>query len=222
MLELQRDDGVWVLHMRGGENRFNLDSLQAIHRALDEVEASTEAGALVTVGEGKFYSNGLDLEWMSAAGRERAEANIDQVHALLGRLLAFPLITVAALNGHTFAAGAMLALAHDFRVMRTERGYFCLPEVDIRIPFTPAMSAMIQARLSKATAHEAMVTGRRYSAEQALQAGIVQQIAAEQQVLPAALALAKSLSGKDRATLATIKQTAYRSALDALAAARAK
>ena len=56
----------------------------------------------------------------------------------------------------------MLALAHDFRVMRADRGYFCFPEVDIRIPFTPGMAALIQAKLTPQAAVAAMTTGRRF------------------------------------------------------------
>ena len=64
-----------------------------------------------------------------------------RVHELLARLLEIGVPTVAAIQGHAFAAGAMLALAHDERVMRADRGWSCLPEVDINIPFTPGMSA---------------------------------------------------------------------------------
>ena len=64
----------------------------------------------------------------------------------------FPCITIAAINGHAFAAGAMVALAHDFRVMRNDRGFFCLPEVDIGMTFTDSMESVIKSRLSKATA----------------------------------------------------------------------
>jgi enoyl-CoA hydratase/carnithine racemase len=62
---------------------------------------------------------------------------VDEVHGLLARLLSLPVVAVAACQGHVFAAGAMLALAHDARVMRADRGYFCLPEVDISIPSRP-------------------------------------------------------------------------------------
>jgi len=211
MIDLSNQDGVFVLRMKSGENRFNLAFLDALDAALDEVERAPAALALVTVGEGKFYSNGLDLDWMAGPGRDQAAASIARVHKLLGRVLTFPMITVAALNGHTFAAGAMLALAHDFRVMRDDRGFFCLPEADIRIPFTPAMDAVIRAKLSKRTAHEAMVTGRRYTAEQALHAHIVHAKASESEVLSAAIAMAKSYAGQGKhpATLSTIKRTMY-------------
>jgi Delta3-Delta2-enoyl-CoA isomerase len=221
VIDLQKHDGIHVLCMRSGENRFNWSFLDALMAARDEIERAPEPSALVTLGEGKFYSNGLDLEWMGGPGRAQAEACIDRVHELLARMLTFPTITVAALNGHAFAAGAMFALAHDFRVMRSDRGYFCLPEVDIHIPFTLPMSALIQARLSKATAHEAMTTGRRYTAEQALAANIVQQTAAEADVLTRAVALAKTYAGKHSATLAAIKKTAYREVLAATDAALA-
>src|SRR4029453_6531940 len=93
---------------------------------------------------------------------ERFAEYAKTVQNLLARVLSLPVPTVAALQGHVVAAGAMLAPAHDFRGMRADRGYFCLPEVDIHIAFTPGMSALIQARLTPQVAHEAMTTGRRY------------------------------------------------------------
>jgi enoyl-CoA hydratase/carnithine racemase len=124
-------------------------------------------------------------------------------------VLEFPVPTVAALQGHTFAAGAMIALAHDFRVMRADRGFFCLPEVDIQIPFTPGMSALIQARLSKRTAHHAMTTGRRYGGTDALAAGIVDEVADEGEVLAKAVELARPLAAKAGPTLGAIKAQMY-------------
>jgi enoyl-CoA hydratase/carnithine racemase len=222
MIDLQVHDQIHVLRMRDGENRFNRASLDAFNAALDRVEQSDFPSALVTCGEGKFYSNGLDLDWMAGAGQAAAIENVQRVHELLGRLLTFPLVTVAAINGHAFAAGAMLTLAHDFRVMRSDRGYFCLPEVDLQIPFTPTMNALILTRMPNTTAQEAMVTGRRYGAQQALERGIVSQVESEAEVLPKAIALAKSLAGKHRPTLATIKRAAYAEVLRHVAADRAK
>ena len=108
MIELDRDGSVFVLAMRGGENRFRPDVLDAINAALDEVEASAAPRALVTTGDGKFYSNGLDLDWLASAP-DRATEYLAAVYRLLGRMLGFPALTVAAVNGHAFGAGALLA-----------------------------------------------------------------------------------------------------------------
>jgi enoyl-CoA hydratase/carnithine racemase len=133
-------------------------------------------------------------------------------------MLAFPCITIAALNGHAFAAGAMFSLAHDYRVMRSDRGYFCLPEVDIGMTFTPAMESLILARLPNVTAQEAMTTGRRYTSAEALEARIVHKSVPEAEVLPAALALAQNLAKPDRKTLKGIKQSLYKETLAIIAA----
>jgi enoyl-CoA hydratase/carnithine racemase len=216
MLHLDRQDGVFVLRMDDGENRFNAQSVAALLAALDEIERDSVPAALVTTGTGKFYSNGLDLAYIATLDAAAAGSFIGEVHKLLYRTLTFPMITVAALNGHAFAAGAMLAIAHDYKLMRQDRGYFCLPEVDIQIPFSGPMQALIQGRLPRMTAHEAMVTGKRFAAEEARAKQIVDEVAAEADVLPRAIALAKSLAGKPRATLATIKQNAYRDMLTAM------
>lgn len=214
MFDLQNHDGVYVLRMNNGENRVNPGFIDGFNAALDDVEKAN-AHALVTTGEGKFYSNGLDLDWMSGASSDANLAHVKRLEDLYKRFLTLPMITVCALNGHGFAAGAMLVLAHDFSVMRSDRGYFCLPEVDIQIPFTPMMSSLIVARLPTVTAHEAMVTGRRYSAEESKAAGIVHEIAAEAEVLPVSLALAKKYGGKPASTLAAIKREAYKHVLNA-------
>jgi enoyl-CoA hydratase/carnithine racemase len=133
---------------------------------------------------------------------------VQSIQALLARLLVLPLPTVAAVQGHAFGAGAMLALVHDTRFMRADRGFFCLPEVDIQVPFTPGMAALIQARLTPAVAHQAMTTGRRYGGEDAAALGIAAAAFAEDELRPAAFDLARSLAGKDPRTLGTIKEVA--------------
>jgi len=218
MIELERDGGVFTLHMREGENRFNPDFLTALNRHLDEIESVDGAAALVTIGEGKFYSNGLDLEWMEAQEPERTASFLADVHALFARVLAFPAITVAAVSGHAFAGGAMLALAHDFRVMRADRGYFCLPEIDLGLPLTPGMTALIQAKLPRKTWHEAVLTGRRYGGSDAEGAGIVHDAVTEAEVLPRALEIARPLAGKHRPTLAALKRGLYPRELEILTA----
>jgi Delta3-Delta2-enoyl-CoA isomerase len=209
---------VTVLRLSAGENRFNPVSLGAIATALDELEGREGPGALVITGEGKFFSNGLDLDWMGSAPAGGAEEVLHDVHALLARLLVFPTATVAALNGHAFAAGAMLALACDMRVMREDRGYICLPEVDIGLPFTPGMTALLKARLAPVVAHEAMLTARRYRAPEAFAAGIVEAAVPEEQVLDTAVARVTALAGKPRATVAAIKRGLYADAVAALQA----
>lgn len=216
MTALQRRDAVYVLTLGDDENRFHPDRVAAINAALDEVEAAPGPKAVVTTGVGKFYSNGLDLAFM-AENPDAAEANLREVHALFVRVLTFPAPMVAALQGHAFAAGAMLALAHDLSIMRSDRGYFCLPEVDLGIPFTPGMNALIRARLPIATAHEAMTTARRYGGDEAHDAGIVMGVGTELEILDIAVARAAERATKAGPTMGAIKAGLYAEVVAALA-----
>ncbi|MFI0451835.1 enoyl-CoA hydratase-related protein [Actinomadura sp. 6N118] len=215
MPTLDRHDGVFILDLGDGENRFHPDWIASVNAALDEVEKSEGSRGLVTAATGKFFSNGLDLDWLVAHADQHQDYVIG-VHELLARVLSLPVVTVAALQGHTFAAGAMLSLAHDFRVMRADRGYWCLPEADIDIPFTWGMSALIQARLAPQTAHEAMTTARRYGGHDALDAAIVDRAVDQDAVRQTAVDIAQSQVGKAGTTLGTIKTRMYAPALAAL------
>ena len=215
MINLSRQGPVFVLAMQSGENRFNRTFLDALGRALDEVEASHGPAGLVTVGAEKFYSNGLDLDWLMSSGQ--GADFIGDFLAFFARMLALPMPTVAALNGHAFAGGGMFALTHDFRVMRADRGYFCLPEVDLGMPFAPGMQALITTKLDGRTASDLILTGRRLGAAEALALRVVDEAVPADEVLPRAVARAEALAGKDRAIYGRLKRDLWGQAIEILA-----
>jgi Delta3-Delta2-enoyl-CoA isomerase len=214
-IEREQHGAVAVVRMDSGENRLHPRLLDALDAVLDELEAGDEPAALVLTGSGKFFSNGLDLEYMSS-NPDDAEPTLARVHGLFGRVLGLEVPAIAAINGHAFAAGAMLALAFDQAVMREDRGYFCLPESDLGLPFTAGMNALITARLSPMVAHEAMVLGRRYGGREAVDARIVVETAPEPEVVERAIARAEALAGKPRHALSAIKRRLYAQALEQL------
>ena len=208
-MKLEREGQVVVATMDRGENRFHPDHLAEIEEALDEIEAMDGNPAAVITGEDRFFSLGLDLDWMGTADPAVAMASVERTMALLARILTAPFGTVAAVNGHAFGGGAMLALACDARVMREDRGYVCFPEVDVDLVFLPGMSAMIAGRLTPQAAHEAMLSGARYDAADALRLGIADASRSEDALVAAAAERAAALVGKTPATVSGIKAGLY-------------
>jgi enoyl-CoA hydratase/carnithine racemase len=207
-LEMDQRGAVAILRWNDDDNRVNADSMAEWHAALDQLETVEGPLALVATGTGRFFSNGLDLERFAADPAEAEEA-IPAFKLLLGRLLLFPAYSVAAINGHAFAAGAMISSCFDARVMRSDRGYFCFPEVDISLPFDDALTAVVTARLPMEAVQDAMITGRRYTAEEALALGIVTDTAGEDRVLDCAIALAEPIAGKDRRVIGEHKRLLF-------------
>ena len=212
---LEQHGSVFILNLGETENRFNFDSIAHLQSLLDQVDAAPGVKALLTVADGKFWSNGLDLEWMLAEKIELADL-VAAVQELFARVLEAPYPTVAAIQGHCYAAGAMLALAHDVRFMREDRGFLCFPEVDIKMAFTAGMNSLLTTKLSAQTAHQAMVLGRRFTAPEADAAGILDGTFPESELVSSALATAEALVGKDPATIQAIKRRLYASTLTAL------
>lgn len=217
---LERRDAVHVLDLGPAENRIDPDWLARVSAALDEVVAAPAPRGLVTTASGKFYSLGLDLEWM-AANPDGVSGLVTSMHEVIARLLELPLPTVAAIQGHAFAGGALFALAHDYRVMREDRGYFCLPEIDGAIAVSPGLTDLVRARLAPQTALEALTAGRRYTSAEAAGERIVDALAPLEEVVPRAAAIAQGLSGKDPETYGTMKARLHRGTLASLRDAEA-
>lgn len=210
-----RDGDVFVISMTEGDNRFNRLSVDGLHACLDEIDAADGPKAMVTTGHGKFFSNGLDLDWL-ATGEEDMFGFIADVTRLWARILEAPYPTVAALNGHAFAGGAMFALSFDQRVMREDRGFWCVNEVLLGMDLTPGMGAIVQARLSAHTAHKAVTQAHRFAGPEALEHHIVDAVAAEDHVLADAVAAAGALAHTAGEPLAVLKRRLYAPVLEQL------
>ncbi|MES2171901.1 MAG: enoyl-CoA hydratase/isomerase family protein [Actinomycetota bacterium] len=204
-----------MLHLGDGENRYNGDSVRELTRLVAEVNAIEGPRSLVMVGDGKFWSNGLDLDWLRANPDEAGEV-LDALHDLYATILEAPYPTIAALQGHCYAGGAIMAMAFDLRFMREDRGFLCFPEVSLGIPFTPGMSALIASKLGKPASTRAMVFGTRFSGPDAAALGIVDETAAQTDLLPRAVAVATELAAASGATMGTIKRTLYAPVLSEL------
>lgn len=215
MPRLERAGDVQVLDIGDGQNRIDPDWIATLCAALDEVEAAPPPRALVTTSSGRFFSTGLDLEWM-AANPDGVGDLVASMHDAFARMLELPVPAVAALRGHAMAGGGLFALAHDHRVMREDGVYFGLPEIDVAIAVTPGLIDLVKARVPPRTAHTALTAGRRYDGPAALEAGIADALAPEDEVLPRAIALAQELSGKDPETYGTMKARLYRDVVASL------
>jgi enoyl-CoA hydratase/carnithine racemase len=207
-ISLRNEGSVAVLTWNDGENRINADSLERLNELLDQVEATSGPVALVLTGVGKFFSNGLDLERFGANPAEFS-ATLEELERTIGRLLLFPAYTVAALNGHTFAGGALLSCSFDYRVMREDRGYWCMNEAEIGLALDDKLWSIIAHRLPKATATRAATTAHRFNGPEALAAGIVESVASESDVLLQALDVATRYATLDRTTLRRHKRLAH-------------
>ena len=195
--------------MRSGENRIGSAMVEAWHELLDGVEADPSVTALVVTGQDRYWSTGLDLDELGELDDLGHRSFMRSVDLLLGRILTCGIVTVAAINGHAYAAGGLLALAHDYRVMRRDHGFFCLPSVDVGIPFSPGMSSLIAAKVPQPALHDLVVSCRRIGGLEAERAGVVHRAADEDAVLKIAFELAHAYAGKDAATLRTVKRRLY-------------
>lgn len=215
--EAEGAEGVFILHMKANENRFNPDFMVAIDRALSHVEKHEGPTALVTVGEGKFYSNGLDLDYVGSH-TDQVESFMNQYMALLAHFLIAGVPTVAAVNGHCFAGGFLLALSHDYRIMREDRGFCCLNEVDIGLNLCPGMAAVARAKLERTIFRDSILNATRYTAPEGVKAGFIDDAVPDAEVLSRAVALAQKLAprGANKTILSQLKQEMYIDAYDKL------
>ncbi|KAJ3115748.1 hypothetical protein HDU96_000079 [Phlyctochytrium bullatum] len=187
---LTREGPLFILKLHNGDNRFSPDFIDSLNKRLDEIEEAVEKeglseAALVTVIDPK----------------DKIFSNGLKLEAI-------------ALSGHAFAGGCMWSLTHDYRVMRTDRGFICMNEVDMPANLTPGMMAIIRNKVVHPAAFRDMIMlGRRFNAEEAFQYGFVDLTAPNpEETIKTAKQLGLKVAPKAAAgkTYGTLKEEMYR------------
>lgn len=214
LIEYELDENVAVVTMNSGENRFNLAFLDEFLSVLDTIENDTEANVLVVrSSHEKIFSNGIDLDWLVSLIQKNdpdtARKFLYTMNSLFKRLLIYPMPTIAAMTGHAFAGGAIMCCAFDFRFMRSDRGFFCFPEVDLGIPFLPGMIALAEKAIPMYKLEEMKYTGKRLTAYECEEHHIVMKACHIDDLMDEALSFAKGLN-KGRKIIRAMKEGMYK------------
>ena len=216
MIDLQKKDSIYLLTMDAGENRWNTAFTREFAKALDQIENEDGPGALVTTAsDSKFFSNGLDLDWIQSP-KDYPEGGDGKVFGeeamyLFGRIITLPIPTICAINGHAFGAGFMLALSHDVRIMRKDRGFLCANEIQLGMSIPRPELALFRHKIPANSFFETVQLSKRWTGPAALEAGIVQSVESMDDLTKIAIAKAKELAplATDRKNFGYQKEMLY-------------
>jgi len=196
-VDVKNEDGVAVLTMDNGENRMSGPFVDLLHETLDALSGDAEVKAVVVTGaEEKYFSNGLDLAWIVKSPRPSWLPFLVRWEELLHKAFTYPKPLVAAMNGHAFAGGLFFALCADWRVMRKDKGWCCVPEIDLNLNLPPGNTALVAYAAGTKNADRLALSGMRVNAEKAMEMGLVDEVAAKDDVIPQARVAALRLAAK--------------------------
>jgi len=221
VIERKKVETVGVITMNNGENRHNPEFIRAILTAFDEIEGDpTISSVIIASSDPKNWSQGIDLQWMTDAMAKNDLQGIRDflygLNRIYNRILLYPMPVIAAINGHAFAGGSIMACACDFRFMKADRGFFCFPEIDISIPFLPGMQAILQKAIPGYKLEELVFSGKRTGAAD-LEAHhvIVKACENEEALMREAFAFAKSFN-KKRPIFGEMKKRFHRTIIETM------
>jgi enoyl-CoA hydratase len=186
---LEIDGGLAVLTVNRPEKRNALDgeTVAEFHDALERTRAA-RCGVLVVTGAGdKAFVSGADISSIRARRRNEALEGINS--RLMAAIEAHEAVSIAAVNGYALGGGCELALACDLRIA-AENAVFGLPEPTLGIIPGAGGTQRLPRIVGLGRAKEMILTGARWDAPRALEAGLVSEVVPRERLLDAARAMA--------------------------------
>jgi enoyl-CoA hydratase len=216
MIESERRGDIAILRLAHGKaSALDLELLVALDAALEKMEAS-DARALVLTGTGTIFSAGVDLFRVLDGKRGYLEKFLPALDQALLRLFELEKPTVAALNGHAIAGGAILALACDRRIFARGKGMFGIPELRVGVTFPPLPLEIARHALAPHVARRAILEAKNWSPDECLALGAVDELTEPAALLDRAIEIARELASIPARSFALTKRLTRLSVLDLL------
>jgi enoyl-CoA hydratase/carnithine racemase len=186
-------------------NCLNLETLATLRTIIAEIAFDKEVRAVIVTGAGeKAFCAGADLKERRTMSEQQVQLFIRTIRDAFSELERLPKPVIAAINGVALGGGTELALACDLRVM-SETAQMGLTETSLGIIPGAGGTQRLPRLIGKGKAKELIFTARRIAAEEALAIGLVNRVVAAEQVMPAALELARQIADNAPIALAQAK-----------------
>jgi enoyl-CoA hydratase/carnithine racemase len=208
ILQVARSDSYVTLTLNRPEKRnaLNQPLIDALNRALAEVEHDKSVRALVLRGNGSSFCAGIDLQEVDEAA---AGHNPTSLEFVFGRLEKFPVPTIAAIQGAALAGGLELALHCDIRLAaENARLGMTLGRVGLMVPYDFTRK-LIEVCGSPNTAL-ILFTADMFDARRSLAMGLVHDVVGDEELNRAAAAMAEKVASNAPLSLRAMKATIRR------------
>jgi 3,2-trans-enoyl-CoA isomerase len=196
-----------VTFARGKVNALNEQAVQELRECFENLAEQSEVKAIILTGQGtKFFSFGFDIPEFLSYSKEAFAKYLEKFTGLYTYLFTYPKPLIAALNGHTIAGGCMLALACDYRVMVSGKAKISLNEITFGSSLFAGSLRMLKFVVGERNAQAAAYSGAMYTAEEAQELGLVDQVSADEQLMEHAREAASHFAAKYSTAFRSIKR----------------
>jgi 3,2-trans-enoyl-CoA isomerase len=205
-VEISKNNGVATIRLnRGKVNAINETVVDQLRQSLNELEKDETVDSLILTGTGKFFSFGFDIPEFLGFAREDFARFLIKFTDLYAYLFLYPKPVIAALNGHTIAGGCMLANACDYRIMVSGKAKISLNEITFGASVFARSVEILKYCVGAKNAQRVLFNGEMFTADQALELGLIDQISTEDRLSEDAVQAAGNLAAGDKAAFGSIK-----------------
>ncbi|KAM7494925.1 hypothetical protein LguiB_029534 [Lonicera macranthoides] len=200
MCTLEKRGSIYILTLTGNdEHRLNPTLLDSLKSALHRIRSETPTpSALITTAQGKYFTNGYDIAWAAQSPKDRPQVMSSKLRSLITDLISLPMPTIAAVSGHSSGSGFIFALSHDYVLMRRDRGFLYMSELDIRMKIPVWFMALLKCKVgSPAACRDIVLRAAKLTADVAVARGIIDSAHdSAEETVRAAVELGEELASK--------------------------
>jgi 3,2-trans-enoyl-CoA isomerase len=205
-ISLDQDKEIAVITLsRGKVNALNESLVEELRGCFESIEKDDSIRAIILTGKGKFFSFGFDIPEFLGYSRKSFTGYIEKFTALYTYMFQYPKPLVAAINGHAIAGGCMLATTCDYRLMIPEKAKISLNEIAFGSTVFAGSVEMLKHCVGARNAEHILFSGDMYSAEKALELGLIDRITPLETLMDDAKYIAAEYARKLAGTFKSVK-----------------
>ncbi|MCY8522053.1 enoyl-CoA hydratase [Bacillus atrophaeus] len=185
---------VVTLNRSHAANSLSSDMLYELQDTAQKIESDPNIRCVILTGSGeKAFCAGADLKERRGMDHSQVRRSVSLIQSVVSRIEALPQPVIAALNGTALGGGLELALACDIRIA-TNDVRLGLPETSLAIIPGAGGTQRLPRLIGQGKAKELIYTGRRISAQEAKEIGLIEYVTASADLLPKAEQLAEFIA----------------------------